>query len=102
MDAWQNSLFAGFLMSILEDFNVEEFYASSNYGLTLFLFLVFMIFVNIVMLNLLIAIMGDIFNVQENAEAEFLRSSPAYIGEIDMRISRHRGRTRSGFRPGSR
>ena len=67
MDAWQNSLFAGFLMSILGDFNVKELYASSNYVLALVLFLVFMIFVNIVMLNLLIAIMGEIFDVQENA-----------------------------------
>ena len=56
-----SSLFAGFLL-LLGDFDVTEFEASSSYYVTLVLFVVFMIFINIVMLNLLIAIMGDIFD----------------------------------------
>ena len=55
------SLFAGFLL-LLGDFNVNEFSASYSRATTMGLFVVFMLFINIVMLNLLIAIMGDIFD----------------------------------------
>ena len=81
-------MFAGFLISILGDFNVEEFYASSNYGITPFLFVLFMILVSIVMLNLLVASTSDIFDkVQENAEAEFLFARAQLILEVEGRLS---------------
>ena len=65
METVPMSLFTGYLL-LLGNFDAEEFSASANYGLTLTLFIVFMFFINIVMLNLLIAIMGDIFErIQE-------------------------------------
>lgn len=56
-----NALFAGFLL-LLGDFNANEFTASLSPFATMILFVVFMVFINIIMLNLLIAIMGDIFD----------------------------------------
>ena len=56
---------------------------SVSFGTTLFLFVVFMFFITIVMLNLLIAIMGDIFGkIQENANAEFMFARAGIIVEI--------------------
>ncbi|GMH54376.1 hypothetical protein TrST_g10532 [Triparma strigata] len=85
-----SSLFAGFLL-LLGDFDVTEFEASSSYYVTLVLFVVFMIFINIVMLNLLIAIMGDIFDrIRENARAEFTFARAIIILEFEeMLASRH-------------
>ena len=65
---------------LLGDFNTEGFSASANYGLTLALFVVFMFFINIVMLNLLIAIIGDIFDqIQEIADVQFVYDAQAQI-----------------------
>ncbi|GMH88768.1 hypothetical protein TrVE_jg422 [Triparma verrucosa] len=87
MDTPWMALFSGFLL-LLGDFNVEEFNASVSFGTTLLLFVVFMFFINIVMLNLLIAIMGDIFdNVQENANSEFLFARAEIIIEIENMLS---------------
>ena len=79
-------MFNGFLF-LLGDFDPYEFAASSSYGLTLGLFIIFMFFINIVMLNLLIAIMGDIFDrVQENARSEFICARAQVILEIEGRL----------------
>ncbi|GMH58532.1 hypothetical protein TrST_g1037 [Triparma strigata] len=87
MDTPWMAMFSGFLL-LLGDFNVEEFNASVNFGTTLLLFVVFMFFINIVMLNLLIAIMGDIFdNIQENANSEFLFARAEIIIEIENMLS---------------
>jgi hypothetical protein len=87
MDTAGMSLFAGFLL-LLGDFNPDEFNASLSYGLTLSLFVVFMFFINIVMLNLLIAIMGDIFDrIQENAKAEFMFARAEIVLEFEAMLS---------------
>ena len=81
------ALFSGFLL-LLGDFNVDEFNASVSFGTTLLLFVVFMFFINIVMLNLLIAIMGDIFDrIQENARAEFMFARAGIIVEFENMLS---------------
>ena len=69
---------------MLGDFNAEEFSASLSYNTTLMLFVVFMFLVNIVLLNLLIAIMGDIFaRIQESARAAFLYAKASIIVEFE-------------------
>ncbi|GMH64615.1 hypothetical protein TrST_g10092 [Triparma strigata] len=83
------SLFSGFLL-LLGDFNAEEFNASLSYNLTMALFVVFMFFINIVMLNLLIAIMGDIFDrIQENAKAEFMFARAGIVLEFEAMLSNY-------------
>ncbi|GMH78467.1 hypothetical protein TL16_g07811 [Triparma laevis f. inornata] len=91
------SLFAGFLL-LLGDFNVAEFSASSSYMVTLILFVVFMVFINIVMLNLLIAIMGDIFDrIRENAKAEFTFARAMIILEFEEMLSSRRFKNGTWF-----
>ena len=47
-----------------------------------------MFFINIVMLNLLIAIMGDIFDrIQENAKAEFMFARAEIVLEFEAMLS---------------
>ena len=83
MSSPRMSLFAGYLL-MLGDFNAEEFSASLSYNTTLMLFVVFMFLVNIVLLNLLIAIMGDIFaRIQESARAAFLYAKASIIVEFE-------------------
>ena len=97
MDSIQMSLFANFLL-LLGDFDAEEFSASSSYGLTLALFVVFMFFINIVMLNLLIAIMGDIFDrIQENAKAEFIFARAQIIIELELTLSKAQKENKEWF-----
>ena len=61
------SLISGYTL-MLGDFDLEAYTATSSVTSSIALFLVFMYFVNLIMLNLLIAIMGDIFDqIQENA-----------------------------------
>jgi len=87
MSNWAMSIFTGFLL-LLGDFNAEEFSASASYGLTLTLFVVFMFFINIVMLNLLIAIMGDIFDqIQETADAQFMIARAQIVLEFEGKLS---------------
>ena len=63
---------------------MNELDESSSFGITVFLFVVFTFFINIIMLNLLIAIMGDIFDrIQENAVAEFLFARANILLEIE-------------------
>jgi hypothetical protein len=58
---------------MLGDFDVEEYTATSSLTTSIVLFVVFMFGVNIVLLNLLIAIMGDIYEqINENATQQFL------------------------------
>ncbi|GMH77142.1 hypothetical protein TrST_g4109 [Triparma strigata] len=65
----------------------KDYTANSNWiiamvGVTLFV--VFTFIINIVMLNLLIAIMGDIFDkIQENAKAEFMFAKAGIICEFE-------------------
>ena len=58
---------------MLGDFDIEDFTDTSHFSISICLFVVFMYLVNIIMLNLLIAIMGDVFDrMQENSRAMFL------------------------------
>uniref|UniRef100_A0A7S1XUS8 Ion transport domain-containing protein n=1 Tax=Phaeomonas parva TaxID=124430 RepID=A0A7S1XUS8_9STRA len=67
-----SALVSGFAM-MLGDFSIEEFAGSASQSLMTFYFVVFQIIVTIILLNLVITIMGDIFDrVQENARAHFL------------------------------
>ena len=87
LNNWAMSIFTGFLL-LLGDFNAEEFSASASYGLTLTLFVVFMFFINIIMLNLLIAIMGDIFDqIQETADAQFMIARAQIVLEFEGSLS---------------
>ena len=95
------SLFSGFLL-LLGDFNAEEFNASLSYNLTMALFVVFMFFINIVMLNLLIAIMGDIFDrIQENAKAEFMFARAGIVLEFEAMLSNYDRQNEEVSRRGS-
>ena len=77
------SLFSSYAL-LLGDFDVNELEESSSFVITVFLFVGFTFFINIIMLNLLIAIMGDIFDrIQENAVAEFLFARANILLEIE-------------------
>ena len=66
------------------EFDTDNFGAATNYYAVVGLFIVFMYIVNIVLLNLLIAIMGDIYDsIQENARAQFLFSKASLILEFE-------------------
>ena len=55
-----------------------------------FLFTVFTLLTNIVLLNLLIALMGDIFNrIQENAQAEFLYARAYIVLEFESLLDKN-------------
>jgi WD40 repeat protein len=76
-----SSLLNGFTL-LLGDFDMEEYTASYSYVASCILFVFFMFLVNVVMLNLLIAIMGDIFDsVQQNAKAQHIFSKASLILE---------------------
>ena len=69
---------------MLGDFDLVEYTATSNATSSIALFIVFMYLVNIILLNLLIAIMGDIFDqIQEKARAQFLYSKAKLILEFE-------------------
>ncbi|GMH53826.1 hypothetical protein TrST_g8090 [Triparma strigata] len=77
------SLFSSYAL-LLGNFDVNELEESSSFVITVFLFVGFSFFINIIMLNLLIAIMGDIFDrIQENAVAEFLFARANILLEIE-------------------
>lgn len=82
LDSPFKSLFPPFFM-MLGSFDPFEFEASLSPATTLILFVGFMIIINIVMMNLLIAIMGDTFDqIQENAMAEYLFCRASIILEF--------------------
>ena len=54
------SLLSGFTL-MLGDFEVDSYNETLNFEVAAILFVVFMLLVNVILLNLLIAIMGDIF-----------------------------------------
>ena len=63
---------------------------SANLSITAILFIAFTIFINIIMLNLLIAIMGDIFDkIQENAKAEFMFASANIVLEFEETLMKY-------------
>ena len=69
---------------MLTGFTITEITGSANTGVTALLFISFTYFINIVMLNLLIAIMGDIFDkIQENAKAEFMLARAQVVLEFE-------------------
>jgi len=77
------SLLSAFIM-IFGEFEVSEYEASTSYYVCIGLFVAFMYLVNVVLLNLLIAIMGDIYDqIQENARAQFLFSKARLILEFE-------------------
>jgi len=85
---------------MLGDFDVENYTETGNFLAAVALFVVFMFLVNIVMLNLLIAIMGDIFDqVQESALAQFLYSKSSLILEFEATMSEEDKRNENYFPP---
>lgn len=79
------SVFSAYTL-MLGEFEVTEFpdTSSGEYFSTALLFIVFTAFINIIMLNLLIAIMSDIFDrVQESAQSEFLFARARIILEFE-------------------
>jgi len=66
------------------EFDTDNFGATANYYAMVGLFIVFMYILNVVLFNLLIAIMGDIYDsIQENARAQFLFSKASLILEFE-------------------
>ncbi|GMH97735.1 hypothetical protein TrVE_jg4330 [Triparma verrucosa] len=81
------SLFPPFFM-MLGTFDPNEFEASLSPTATLILFVFFMLVMNVVMMNLLIAIMGDTFDqIQEYAMAEYLFCRASIILEFEIALS---------------
>ena len=81
------SIFSGYTL-MLGDFDISEFTGSVSFLSIGFLFTVFTLLINIVLLNLLIALMGDIFDrIQENAQAEFLYGRACIILEFESLLS---------------
>ncbi|GMH77433.1 hypothetical protein TrST_g9197 [Triparma strigata] len=79
------SIFSSYTL-MLGEFEVTDFPNTSfgEFVSAIILFCVFTFFINIIMLNLLIAIMGDIFDkVQESATAEFLFARTQIILEFE-------------------
>ena len=76
---------------MLGDFDLQEFESSGNKHAMALLFTIFQFFVNIVMLNLLIAIMGDQYDiVQESGHEQFLYAKAGIILEYEMGMSPER------------
>ena len=79
------SIFSSYTL-MLGEFEVKEFpdTSSGEFVSSILLFIVFTFFINIIMLNLLIAIMNDVFEkVQESALAEFLFARTRIILEFE-------------------
>ncbi|GMI11132.1 hypothetical protein TrVE_jg9613 [Triparma verrucosa] len=73
---------------MLGDFDIDDFHQSLSYISIAILFITFTVFINIIMLNLLIAIMGDIFDrIQENARAEFMFARAGIVLEFEETLS---------------
>ena len=81
------SLVSGYTL-MLGDFDLEQYTATSSLTASIALFMTFMYLVNLVMLNLLIAIMGDIFDqIQETARSNYLYSKAKLILEHEETMS---------------
>ncbi|GMI11254.1 hypothetical protein TrLO_g10470 [Triparma laevis f. longispina] len=81
-----------FLLSytvLLAGFVIDDLDGSASFFSTGMLFIGFTIFINIIMLNLLIAIMGDIFDkIQESAKAEFIFARANIILEFEGTLTK--------------
>jgi hypothetical protein len=74
----------GIFALLLGDFDLEDYTATFDVRASIVLFYIFMFLVQIIFLNLLIAIMGDIYDeIQENAKAQFLFSKASIILEFE-------------------
>lgn len=83
------SVFSAYTL-MLGEFDFTEFPGTSfwEFFSTILLFIVFTAFINIIMLNLLIAIMSDIFDhVQESAQSEFLFARARIILEFEEMVN---------------
>ena len=87
-DTWYSSFLPGFAL-MLGAFDLQEFESSGDKDVMAFLFTIFQFFVNIVMLNLLIAIMGDKYAVvQESGDQQYLYAKAQIILEYETRLTR--------------
>ena len=78
-DTWYSSFLPGFAL-MLGAFDLQEFESSGDKDVMAFLFTIFVFFINIVMLNLLIAIMGDQYDiVQESGHEQYLYAKAGII-----------------------
>ena len=83
---WYSSFLPGFAL-MLGDFDLQEFESSGDKDAMAFLFTIFQFFVNIVMLNLLIAIMGDQYDiVQESGHEQYLYAKAQIILEVRVGV----------------
>jgi len=81
-DGFPRSFMSTFAM-MLGGFNLEDFDDSSQPELMNILFIIFMFLVNIILLNMLIAIMSETYNrVSANAESEFLCARATLVVNI--------------------
>ena len=91
------SLLSGFTL-MLGDFEVDSYNDTLDFEVAIILFVVFMLLVNVILLNLLIAIMGDIFdNIQENAIAAYLLAKATIILEFESIISKETAADQAKF-----
>ncbi|GMI01212.1 hypothetical protein TrST_g7001 [Triparma strigata] len=83
------SIFTSYTLMLSEfDFSGEYLGKSSDIIATCILFFTFTFGINIVMLNLLIAIMGDTFDrIQENSQAEFMYARAQIVLEYEGNLS---------------
>ena len=78
---------------MLGDFDVEVFYESNRAYIALPLFILYMIIMMIVLLNLLIAIMGDSFDrVKSNEELFFMKARASVIDDVESMLSKAKRR----------
>mmetsp|Transcript_12442 Transcript_12442/g.25439 ORF Transcript_12442/g.25439 Transcript_12442/m.25439 type:complete len:757 (+) Transcript_12442:2378-4648(+) len=90
------SIFSGYLHMLGTDKWLDAFPSSTSFVLACILFLAFTFIVNVVFLNLLIAIMGDLFDrVQDRSKAEFLYAKAKIVAEFESLIS-HKDRLGEG------
>ena len=87
---YKNPLIAVFsaYTTMLGEFHLSDFEKSGSFEILAILFFTFTVLVNIVLLNLLIALMGDIFDrIQENAQGEFLYARACIVLEFESLLS---------------
>ncbi|GMH50018.1 hypothetical protein TL16_g00674 [Triparma laevis f. inornata] len=78
--------------------NLDRLNNDSEFTMTKIMFVCFTMLLNIIMLNLLIAIMGDIFDkIQENAKAEFLFARANIILEFEDVLTKKQKENREWF-----
>lgn len=93
------SLFKGYTI-MLGTFETNDFSNSVSYSSTAVLFVFFTLFINIIMLNLLITYMGDIFDeIQKSAKAEFMYGRACIINEYEslMRVRKNEEKKKEKF-----